>query len=195
MTDLDGGGGRPRTGRGQNLSNIASQTGGKFYAVNNANALPRIYQREARRVSRSLVYEPGSDLRLEVPSCARDSQRHRRPAADHRFRAHQPQGEPAGRNPAGLAEAAGRQNDTILAGLALRAGQGGGLHHRRRHPLDEELARRAAYDKLFGQMVRWAMRPAGGTEKFTTATEVVDGKSAWSSTPWTRTTSSSISWA
>ena len=31
-----------------------------------------------------------------------------------------------------------------------------------------------AYDKLFGQMVRWAMRPAGGTEKFTTAAEVVD---------------------
>ena len=33
-----------------------------------------------------------------------------------------------------------------------------------------------AYDKLFGQMIRWAMRPAGGTEKFTTATEVADGQ-------------------
>ena len=33
--------------------------GGKYYAVNNPNkALPRIFQKEARRVSRPLVYEP-----------------------------------------------------------------------------------------------------------------------------------------
>ena len=32
------------------------------------------------------------------------------------------------------------------------------------------------YDKLFGQMVRWSMRPAGGSGKFTVATEVADGQ-------------------
>ena len=40
------------------LQNIATQTGGKYYEVNNANALPKIFQREARRVARPLVYEP-----------------------------------------------------------------------------------------------------------------------------------------
>ena len=31
------------------LQNIANATGGKYYVVNNANALPKIFQREARR--------------------------------------------------------------------------------------------------------------------------------------------------
>ena len=45
------------TAESQNLANIASDGGGKYYAVNNPNkALPRIFQKEARRVSRPLVY-------------------------------------------------------------------------------------------------------------------------------------------
>ena len=40
------------------LQNIATPTGGKYYVVNNANALPKIFQREARRIARPLVYEP-----------------------------------------------------------------------------------------------------------------------------------------
>ena len=32
------------------------------------------------------------------------------------------------------------------------------------------------YDKLFSQIVRWAMRPAGDQGKFTTTTDIVDGK-------------------
>ncbi len=39
------------------LQNIATQTGGKYYVVTNPNALPRIYQREVRRVARPLIYE------------------------------------------------------------------------------------------------------------------------------------------
>ncbi|MCA9268371.1 MAG: VWA domain-containing protein, partial [Planctomycetales bacterium] len=39
------------------LQNIATQTGGKYYVVTNAQALPRIYQREIRRVARPLIYE------------------------------------------------------------------------------------------------------------------------------------------
>ena len=42
----------------QRMQNIATQTGGKYYVVNNANALPKIFQREARRIARPLVYEP-----------------------------------------------------------------------------------------------------------------------------------------
>ena len=40
------------------MQNIATATGGKYYVVNNANALPKIFQREARRIARPLVYEP-----------------------------------------------------------------------------------------------------------------------------------------
>ena len=78
--------------------------------------------------------------------------------------------------------------------LALRAGQGGGLHHRRRRPLDQELARPAG--------LRQALRPDGplgdaagrrhGQVHHRHRSRRRAG-SAWSSPPWTRTTSFSIS--
>ena len=40
-----------------NLKNIADATGGKHYNINSANALPRIFQREARRVAQPMVWE------------------------------------------------------------------------------------------------------------------------------------------
>ncbi len=39
------------------LRRIATATGGKYYVVRNPKALPRIYQREARRVARPLIVE------------------------------------------------------------------------------------------------------------------------------------------
>ncbi len=48
------------------LQQIATATGGKYYAVANGRALPRIFQREARRVSRPLVYEPPGGAVPEV---------------------------------------------------------------------------------------------------------------------------------
>ena len=48
------------------LQNIAQATGGKYYAVANGRALPKIFQREARRVSRPLVYEPDGGAVPEV---------------------------------------------------------------------------------------------------------------------------------
>ncbi len=48
------------------LQNIATQLGGKYYVVNNANALPKIFQREARRIARPLVYEPKPPVSPQV---------------------------------------------------------------------------------------------------------------------------------
>ena len=48
------------------LRQIANQTGGTYYAVNNPKILPRIYQKEARRVSRPLVFEHKDGFRPEV---------------------------------------------------------------------------------------------------------------------------------
>jgi Mg-chelatase subunit ChlD/uncharacterized membrane protein len=158
----------------QNLANIANQTGGKFYKVNNPQALPRIYQREARRVSRSLIYEPGRELRLEsrreheilggidaLPPITGFVLTNRKdnPLVETLLVSPKP---------------AGDRNNTILAawpfglGKAVAFTTDDGGRWTKQWPGD------AAYDKLFGQMIRWAMRPAGGTEKFTTASEVVD---------------------
>ena len=48
------------------LQGIAQATGGKYYAVRDGRALPRIFQHEARRVSRPLVYEPEGGAVPEV---------------------------------------------------------------------------------------------------------------------------------
>src|SRR3954470_13104889 len=48
------------------LQSIATQTGGKYYIVNNAKALPKIFQREARRVARPLVYEPSPPVSPQI---------------------------------------------------------------------------------------------------------------------------------
>jgi len=41
----------------QEMQRIANQTGGKYYKVTNNRALPRIFQREARKVAKPLIYE------------------------------------------------------------------------------------------------------------------------------------------
>src|SRR4051794_25870733 len=52
----------------QTLQDIATKTGGKYYIVNNAKALPKIFQREARRVARPLVYEPSPPVSPQIQS-------------------------------------------------------------------------------------------------------------------------------
>ena len=51
------------------LENLAIATGGKYYIVQNPQALPKIFQREARRVAQPLIYEKpdGFQPRLAYP--------------------------------------------------------------------------------------------------------------------------------
>ncbi len=48
------------------LQKIATTTGGNYYVATNANALPRIFQREAMRVSRPLVFEPDGGIQPQI---------------------------------------------------------------------------------------------------------------------------------
>jgi uncharacterized membrane protein/Mg-chelatase subunit ChlD len=50
------------------LQKIANQTGGKYYVVNSPNALPKIFQREARRIARPLVFEPNPPVTPQLTS-------------------------------------------------------------------------------------------------------------------------------
>src|ERR1700677_2443644 len=42
------------------MRNLATKTKGNFYNVTNPRALPRIYQKEARSISRPLIFEQGT---------------------------------------------------------------------------------------------------------------------------------------
>lgn len=157
------------------LQRIARATNGKYYVVNNPQALPRIFQREARRVARPLVKEsvvqpqivnrheilrgvdaPIPPIRGFVLTSVKQN-----PLVEVLMRSPEP---------------ANETNSTLLAAWTYGLG--------RAAVLTTDAGKRWAngwtawdgYDKLFSQMVRWSMRPTGDQGNFRVATETVDGK-------------------
>jgi uncharacterized membrane protein len=50
----------------RHLANLAKQTGGRYYNVTNNKALPKIFQKEARIVSRPLIFEKEQGWQLNI---------------------------------------------------------------------------------------------------------------------------------
>lgn len=160
----------------QSMQKIAAQTGGKYYVVRNANALPKIYQREARRVALPLIKELSPPLAPKIVSdnevlqgmegvppisgfvmtSVKESS-----LVNVLLRSPNP---PTAENSAVLA--------TWTYGLGKTAA------------LTTDAGARWAnawtdwenYDRFFSQLVRWSMRPTGDTAGYSVATEVKDGK-------------------
>ena len=156
------------------LRNIAQTTGGKYYVVRSPNALPKIYQREARRVSRPVV--------VERPIQAQVTARHEilqgidgfPPLSGFTMTT-------VKENP--LVEVSllsdypsDRENATLLAtwnyglGRAVAFTSDAGSRWAKQWTGWEE------YDKFFSQLVRWSMRPTGDTGSYSVVTRVEDGK-------------------
>ena len=156
------------------LANIASQTGGKYYAVRNAKALPRIFQREARRVARSLIFdehpvrprirfphemisgieEPLPPIKGFVLTSKKDN-----PLVEVSLVSPLPVGE---------------RNSTVLASWTYGLGKAVVFTSDAGARWTTDWTDQEIYDKLFGQMIRWAMRPTGESGQFTTASDVDD---------------------
>ena len=165
----------------QRLRSIAQATGGKYYAVKSGKALPRIFQREARRVSKPLVYEPEGGVVPAVPPGTVPhplldgidrvfpntrgfvmTQTKETSLAQVLLQSNKPAGQP--------------ENATILAVWPYGAGRTAVL-------TTDAGARWAStwnqwedYEKFFSQLVRWTMRPTGDTGKYSIATNVKDGE-------------------
>ena len=158
------------------LQRIARQTGGKYYAIASASALPRIYQREVRRIARPLVYEPKppvspivttdheivQGIAGEVPpisgfvlTTVKDS-----PLVEVILTSPLP---------------TDARNATVLAGWTYGLGKAVALTTDAGHRWANQWTGWDGYDKLFSQIVRWSMRPTGDTGNFTVATDVRDG--------------------
>ena len=160
------------------MRDIAAATGGKYYVVKNANALPRIYQREARRVARPLV----KDL---------DPPRQPMMVADHEImRGIEPESLPpikglvlttvkesslvevVLRSPQPAIEA----NSTLLAAWPYGLGKTVAFTTDGGKQLAAGWTEWDHYDQFYSQMIRWSMRPTGDTGNFSVATNVKDGK-------------------
>ncbi|RMF93923.1 MAG: hypothetical protein D6741_13135, partial [Planctomycetota bacterium] len=158
------------------LQRLAAQTGGKYYAVSSASALVRIYQREARRVAMPLVYEQPTPFAVDRTGTHEILSGVRMPFCSitgyvmTRLKAN-----PLVEAPLVATQPGNRENATILATWQYGLG--------RSVAFTTDIGTRwldpnrswADYDKFFGQMVTWAMRPTNDTGNYTVNT-TVDGR-------------------
>lgn len=159
------------------MKDIAAKTGGKYYEVLNPNALPRIFQKEARRVARPLVYEKEtgfspyirfphemvSGIEAPLPPITGFVQTtvKKNPLVEVSLISPEP---------------AGEDNATILASWTYGLGKAVAFTSDAGARWTKQWTAWEGYDKLFSQMIRWSMRPAGDQGKFTIATDVEQGQ-------------------
>lgn len=161
----------------QELQRIANATGGKYYRVNNASALPRIYQREARRVARPLIYEREQGFQPFVQfdhEMVQGVPPQLPPITGYvmtTLKEH-PSVEVALRSPMPGEE----KHSTVLAGWQFGLGKSVAFTTDAGARWANTWTEWADYDKLFSQIVRWAMRPVGEEGKFSVSTEIEDGR-------------------
>lgn len=157
------------------LQNIARATGGKYYVVKDPRVLPKIYQREARKVARPLVYEresgiqPQKDFPHEILSGIDSvppirgfvlTTRKENPLVQVGLYSQQPD----------------EKNGTILAAWEYKAGRAAVLTTDTGKRWANSWTDWDGYDKLFTQLVNWSMRPIDSESKFTVDTNIKDGK-------------------
>ena len=161
------------------MQSIANFTGGKFYEPKTANALPRIFQKEARVVAQPLIFErptgfqpqetfpqemvKGIDVLPPITGYVLTNKKDN------------PLVEIALISPVGPS-ASTEANRTILAGWTFGLGKSVALTTDAGKRWATDWTHWDEYDKLFSQIVRWSMRPAGDQGKFTTTTDLENGK-------------------
>ncbi len=161
----------------QTMQNIANQTGGKYYVVRNASALPKIYQREARRVARPLVkeLEPALAPRLSTRHAIVDGIGDEFPPLSGFVMTTVKDSslvEVILRSP----EPPNAENSAVLASWTYGLGKVAAMTTDAGHRWANDWTAWGQYDRFYSQLIRWAMRPTGETGNFTIATEVGDGK-------------------
>ncbi len=160
----------------QEMQKISTFTGGKYYEVKSANALPKIYQRETRRIARPLVYEPKPPVQPQIVAqheildgfeggvppisgfvltSVKDN-----PLVEVILRSPQP---------------ATEKNATVLAAWTYGAGKTAVLTTDAGKRWAADWTSWDNYDKFFSQLVRWSMRPTDDAGNFNVATNVRDG--------------------
>jgi uncharacterized membrane protein len=159
------------------LQNIATQLGGKYYVVNNANALPKIFQREARRIARPLVYEPNPPVSPRVTTSQEIVQglgKDFPPISGFVLTSVKENSlvDVVLTSPSPSES----QNATVLATWTYGLGKAVAFTTDAGQRWAADWTGWDGYDRFFSQMVRWSMRPTGDTGKFTYATEQQGGK-------------------
>ncbi len=170
------------TAESQNLADIARDGQGKYYSVNNPNkALPRIFQKEARRVSRPLIY-PGGDPEASPPFPVKQVAQHEMmfgikelpPIRGYVLTSKKEN--PLVETVLQATKPGGDDNTTILAGWNYGLGRAVAFTTDPGLQWTPGWAGSPAGDKLLAQIIGWSMRPSGGTGRLTATFEPTEGK-------------------
>lgn len=159
------------------LKRIANKTGGNYYVVQNASALPKIFMREARRVARPLVFEPEggvqpiitqsheilSGITGDLPKIRGFvlTERKDSPLVEVPLRSPKPD-EP--------------DTSSLLATWTYGLGRTAVFTTDAGNRWADGWVNSPYYDQFFSQMVRWTMRPSNDDSKYNIATNVKDGR-------------------
>lgn len=160
------------------LKRIANRTGGNYYEVTNAGALPKIFMREARRVSRPLVYEPeGGVVPInQLPGHEVMSGINGQLPSIRGFVLTERKDSPLVEVP--LLSPKPNEPDTASLLATWTYGLG------RTAVFTTDAGKRWAsdwvgspyYDQFFSQLVRWTMKPSGDEGKYNIATNAKEGR-------------------
>jgi uncharacterized membrane protein/Mg-chelatase subunit ChlD len=159
------------------LEKLALDTGGKYYAVLNPRALPKIYQRESRRVARPLIYEDEKGFapqRMATHAVLNGVGDPLPPLNGFVMTTVKP-------NPLVEVLIASPvpdvpENTALLATWTYGIGKSAALTTDAGARWSKQWSAWGGYDKFFSQLVRWSMRAAGDDSRFNVTTDVADGK-------------------
>lgn len=159
------------------MQKIANRTGGKYYVVKNPNALPKIYQREARRVSRPLVRElnpPRQPIRMIEHPIVRGVSDPLPATSGYVMTTVKDSSlvEVILRSPVPV----DAESSTLLAAWNYGLGKTVAFTTDAGARWSNDWTAWEGYDRFFSQMVRWSMRPTGDTGAFSISTIVEEGK-------------------
>jgi uncharacterized membrane protein/Mg-chelatase subunit ChlD len=161
----------------QTLKNIAQTTGGRYYAVNNNRALPRIFQREARRVTKPLIFEPEGGLKARRTSLTPFHPMTREMATDElpNYRGYVfttiKQAELVEQLLIASEPDDGGVNSTLLATWQFGLGRSTVFTSDAGHRWTADWVDSPLYDQLFTQMVRQTMRSVSREGEFQMVTQ------------------------
>ncbi len=161
----------------QTLQNISTKTGGNYYVASNPSALPKIFMREAMRVSRPLVYEPDGGLQPQITYPHEIVQGLSRDLPNLKgFVLTTLKDSPLVEVPIRSSKPTEAENQAVLATWTYGLGRTAVFTSDTGKRWAGEWAAWPGYDQFFTQVVRWAMRPTKSDAKFTVATKVGDGR-------------------
>lgn len=159
------------------LQNISTKTGGNYYVARNPTVLPKIFQREAMRVSRPLVYEPDGGLMPQITDSHEIVQGMSRDLPNlEGFVLTSLKDSPLVQVPIRSRRPTEPENQTVLATWQYGAGRTAVFTSDVGQQWAKSWTDWSSYDQFFTQLVRWAMRPTQSDAKFTVATNIKDGK-------------------